>query len=44
LARPQRTSGETRNGYETVWAKDVDEAIKLVESGKPYIDEYGQFF
>lgn len=44
LIEPQRTDKEIKNGYETVWAKDIDEAIQLVESGKSFIDEYGQFF
>lgn len=44
LIEPQRTSDEIRNGYETVWVQNIDEALKLVESGKPFINEYGQYF
>lgn len=44
LIEPQRTDKEVENGYETVWAKDIDEAIRLIESGKSFINEYGQFF
>ena len=42
IVEPSRTEKEIEHGYETVWAKDIDEAISLVESGKP--TEYGQDF
>lgn len=42
IVEPTRTEKEIENGYETVWAKNIDEAIKLMESGKP--TEYGQGF
>jgi 8-oxo-dGTP diphosphatase len=42
LSEPERTDKEIEHGYVTVWAKDINEAITLVESGKP--TEYGQDF
>jgi 8-oxo-dGTP diphosphatase len=42
LNTPERTKKEIEHGYETVWAKDINEAIELVQSGKPA--EYGQDF
>ncbi|HRN97423.1 MAG TPA: NUDIX domain-containing protein [Candidatus Saccharibacteria bacterium] len=39
---PHRTDQELAHGYETVWAKGIDEAICLVKSGNP--KEYGQDF
>ncbi|HMM62118.1 MAG TPA: NUDIX domain-containing protein [Candidatus Saccharibacteria bacterium] len=39
---PHRTDKEIAHGYATVWAKGIDEAIGLVESGNP--KEYGQDF
>jgi len=42
IVEPARTEEEIREGYETVWAKDIDEAIKLVSSGDPM--EYGHDF
>lgn len=42
LNRPERTEKEIEHGYETIWAKDINEAIELVQSGKPA--EYGQDF
>lgn len=42
IIEPSRTEKEIEHGYETVWTKDVDEAIALVESGRP--TEYGQDF
>jgi NUDIX domain. len=42
IIEPSRTEKEIEHGYETVWAKNIDEAIALVESGKPI--EYGQDF
>jgi 8-oxo-dGTP pyrophosphatase MutT (NUDIX family) len=39
---PSRTEEEVDEGYETVWAKDIEEAIKLVESGTP--KQYGHDF
>jgi len=42
LVDPTRTEKEIEHGYETVWAKDIDEAIQLVQSGTPA--EYGQNF
>ncbi len=42
IIEPSRTEKEIDHGYETVWAKNIDEAIKFVESGKP--TEYGQDF
>jgi 8-oxo-dGTP pyrophosphatase MutT (NUDIX family) len=39
---PDRTEKEIEHGYETVWATNIDEAIRLVQSGKPI--EYGQDF
>lgn len=39
---PQRTEGEIAEGYETVWASDIDAALALVESGDP--KEYGHDF
>lgn len=44
LGKSQRTDDEIIAGYEVIWVKDIDEAIKLVESGKKFINEYGQFF
>jgi 8-oxo-dGTP diphosphatase len=38
----EQTDKEIEHGYKTVWAKDIDEAIELVDSGKP--QEYGQDF
>lgn len=35
LDKPTRTQKEIDQGYKTVWVKGLDEAIKLVESGKP---------
>lgn len=35
LDNPTRTQKEIDQGYETVWVKSLDEAIKLVESGTP---------
>lgn len=42
LNYPERTEKEIEHGYETIWAKNIDEAIKLVQSGNPA--EYGQDF
>ena len=42
ITEPSRTEKEINHGYETVWADNIDEAITLVESGKPI--EYGQDF
>lgn len=42
IVTPLLTDGEADVGYETIWAKDIDEAIELIESGKP--TEYGQDF
>lgn len=42
IIEPSRTEKEIEHGYETVWTKDVDEAIALVESGRP--TKYGQDF
>lgn len=42
ITEPSRTEKEIQHGYETVWVKNIDEAIKLVESGEP--TEYGQDF
>jgi ADP-ribose pyrophosphatase YjhB (NUDIX family) len=42
ITETERTEKEIEQGYETVWAKDIDEAIKLVKSGQP--TEYGQDF
>lgn len=39
---PTRTEKETSEGYETLWAKDLDDAIRLVESGSPLA--YGHDF
>ena len=39
---PEQTEKELEHGYKTVWAKDIDEAIELVDSGKP--QDYGQDF
>lgn len=39
---PNRTDKELAHGYETVWAKGINEAISLVRSGNP--KEYGQDF
>lgn len=42
IVTPLLTDGEADAGYGTIWAKDIDEAIELIESGKP--TEYGQDF
>lgn len=42
IIEPQRTDEEIAEGYETVWASDIDAAIALVESGDP--KEYGHEF
>lgn len=42
IIEPSRTDKEIEHGHETVWASDIDDAISLVESGKPA--EYGQDF
>jgi ADP-ribose pyrophosphatase YjhB (NUDIX family) len=42
IVDPSRTEKEIEHGYETVWVKNINEAIELVESGKP--TEYGQYF
>lgn len=42
LIEPERTEKEIEHGYETIWAKNIDEAIRLVQSGRP--TEYGQDF
>ena len=42
IIEPSRTEKELAEGYETVWAKDMDEAILLVEQGNP--KEYGHNF
>ena len=39
---PERTPKEIDEDYEVVWAKDIDHAIRLVESGSP--KKYGQDF
>jgi len=39
---PSRTEKEIAEGYETVWVDNIDEAIKLVESGTP--SQYGHDF
>lgn len=39
---PERTQKEIYEGYEVIWAKDIDHAIELVESGTP--EKYGQDF
>jgi ADP-ribose pyrophosphatase YjhB (NUDIX family) len=38
----EQTEKELEHGYKTIWAKDIDAAIKLVDSGKP--QGYGQDF
>ena len=38
------TEKESAHGYETVWAKDLNEAIELVQSGESEATEYGQKF
>jgi 8-oxo-dGTP diphosphatase len=35
LDNPTRTQKEIDHGYKTVWVKNIDEAIRLVESGTP---------
>lgn len=42
LGTSEQTDKELDHGYQIVWAKDINEAIELVESGKP--QEYGQDF
>lgn len=42
LNDPERTEKEIDHGYETVWVTNIDEAIRLVQSGNPA--EYGQDF
>jgi len=42
IIEPSRTAKEINHGHETVWAKNIDEAIALVESGNSI--EYGQDF
>ncbi len=42
ITEPARTEKEIENGYETVWAENIDDAIQLVSSGEP--NEYGKGF
>ena len=42
IVESMRTKEEIEGGYKTIWAKDIDEAIMLVESGVP--EHYGQDF
>lgn len=42
IVEPARTEKELAEGYETVWASNVDEAIILVEQGTP--KDYGHNF
>lgn len=42
LVSPNQTEKEIEHGYEVTWAKDIEEAIALVESGEP--KEYGHDF
>lgn len=42
LNEPERTEKELTQGYSVAWAKNLDEAIELVESGNP--KQYGQDF
>jgi 8-oxo-dGTP diphosphatase len=38
LNTPTRTQKEIDQGYKTVWVKNLDEAIKLVEAGSPPVE------
>lgn len=42
LSAPKQTDKELEEGYQIIWAKNLDEAIRLVESGKP--PAYGPHF
>lgn len=42
LEEPSQTDKEIDDGYQIVWAKNIEEAIRLVESGKP--PAYGPCF
>ncbi len=42
IVEPARTEKELAEGYETVWAANIDEAICLVEQGNP--KDYGHNF
>lgn len=42
LQNTEQTDKEVDEGYQIIWAKDIDHAIELVESGNP--PEYGQDF
>jgi 8-oxo-dGTP diphosphatase len=42
IVTPARTEKEVAEGYETVWADSIDDAIKLVKSGSPVL--YGHDF
>lgn len=42
LSAPKQTDKEIEEGYQIIWAKNLDEAIRLVESGKP--PAYGPYF
>ena len=44
ITEPSRTEKEIENGYDTVWVDGIDQAIRLVESGRNFINEYGQGF
>lgn len=35
IVQPARTEKELTEGYETLWANNIDEAISLVEKGSP---------
>lgn len=42
LKDTEQTEEELSQGYQIIWAKDIDQAIELVESSNP--PEYGQDF
>ncbi len=44
ITEPSRTEKEIENGYDIIWVDDIDQAIKLVESGRSSIIEYGKGF
>lgn len=42
LHEPNQTNKEVEDGYQIIWAQSLDDAIRLVESGKP--PAYGPHF
>ena len=42
LSEPDQTDKEIKDGYQIIWAKSLDDAIRLVDSGRP--PAYGPYF